>query len=104
MAATTILALYFITSGALTLFVIRLLSRTTRLDFLVVSCQSQTSSLSVYIVTVVFTLADYSAHQFIRFSDTLLYTPFFFVLVRIYFCSFMAMSVPAFPLPHPSHS
>jgi len=55
-AATTTLALYFITSGALTLVL----------------------SIANLIV-------------FIRFSDTLIYTPFYFVLVRIYFCSFMAI-------------
>lgn len=55
-AATTTLALYFITSGAFTLV--------------------------LSIANLIF---------FIRFSGTLIYTPFYFVLVRTYFCSFMTI-------------
>ncbi|KAI9437006.1 hypothetical protein H4582DRAFT_374568 [Lactarius indigo] len=56
LAITTVLALYCINSGALTL---------------------------VFAITCLAT--------FVRFSHTLIYAPFFFILVRLYACAFMAV-------------
>jgi len=47
-----------------------------------------------------------SVCQFVHFSHTLLFAPFFYVLIPTYFCAFMALSVHAFLLlcfPHGHH-
>ncbi len=68
------------------------------LDFMPYKCPF----LSPYYSSICFSLTA-SACQFVRFPGTLIFAPFFFVLMRIYVCAFMALSVHAFLLLCFSH-
>ena len=71
------------------------------LDFMPHNCQF----LSPYHSSICSSLTT-SACQFVRFTRTLLFAPFFFVLIPTYFFAFMALSVHAFLLlcfPHGHH-
>ena len=66
------------------------------LDFMPYKCPF----LSPYCSSICFSLTA-SACQFVYFPGTLIFAPFFFVLMRIYVCAFMALSVHAFLLCSP---